>query len=364
MKIVNTGEVYRFYGDDLKIYDRLPAQVYNVGFHKMMGFSLEEGTALEIKEKVYGVHMNKVFKVLNGFKLVDRNFGVILSGDKGIGKSLCAKMIAIEGIKRGYPVILVKKYFNGLADFLDQIEQEAIIIFDEFDKTYLDNTSETEDRTAPQDELLSLLDGMNCGKKLFVITCNSLYKLSDYLINRPGRFHYHLRFEYPTDMEIREYLQDKIPQEYWSEINAVVDFSHRVNLNYDCLRAIAFELCTGESFVNAIQDLNIINIGRRTYNLELVFENGETVKTRGNLDLFDPEGESVYFRDRRGHNFEVEFRGTDAQFDYLLNCEKINGDNITIDYNYDSDEHWLANKGRVLYLTIRGDHAQDVHYAF
>ena len=70
----------------------------------------------------------------------------------------------------------------------------------------------------PQSGLLSLFDGTSQGKKLFIITCNSLSKLNDYLVNRPGRFHYHFRFEYPSSEEIMEYLTDKLGSQYISEI--------------------------------------------------------------------------------------------------------------------------------------------------
>ena len=39
--------------------------------------------------------------------------------------------------------------------------------------------------------MLSLFDGLDNGKKLFVITCNEVERLNAYLLNRPGRFHYH-----------------------------------------------------------------------------------------------------------------------------------------------------------------------------
>ena len=37
-----------------------------------------------------------------------------------------------------------------------------------------------------------------------------------------------------------------------------MSFSRKIDLNYDCLRAIAFELNTGISFKEAILDLNIV----------------------------------------------------------------------------------------------------------
>ena len=55
------------------------------------------------------------------------------------------------------------------------------------------------------------------GKKLFLITCNEIRKLNDYLINRLSRFHYHFRFDYPSYKEIWEYLHDKLEEKYYPE---------------------------------------------------------------------------------------------------------------------------------------------------
>ena len=91
------------------------------------------------------------------------------------------------------------------------------------------------------------------GKKLFIITCNSLDKLNDFLVNRPGRFHYHFRFGYPSVEDVQGYLMDKLDAAYRGEISKVVLFSQKVALNYDCLRAIAFELNMGLPFEQAIR---------------------------------------------------------------------------------------------------------------
>ena len=109
------------------------------------------------------------------------------------------------------------------------------------------------------------------------MTCNELYKLNQYIVNRPGRFHYHFRFDYPTAEDIREYLKDKLESRYHEEINKVVEFSRKVSLNYDCLRAIAFELNTGLSFKDAIQDLNIMVTEDEEYIVYLYFDNGRSL---------------------------------------------------------------------------------------
>ena len=106
--------------------------------------------------------------------------------------------------------------------------------------------------------MLSLFDGTSNGKKLFVITCNSYLSLSEYLINRPGRFHFHFRFNYPSAEDITEYLQNNVKAEYYSEIEKVIDFALITKLNYDCLAAIVSELNAGEKFEDAIQDCIVL----------------------------------------------------------------------------------------------------------
>jgi hypothetical protein len=108
------------------------------------------------------------------------------------------------------------------------------------------------------------------------------------MVSRPGRFHYHIRFDYPTPSEIEVYLKDKVEKAYHSEINHVVSFANRVKLNYDSLRAIAFELNQGYSFGAAISDLNILTTDTQRYDIKVHFSNGkvEEIKNQG-LNLFE-----------------------------------------------------------------------------
>ena len=281
MKAIQTGNTFKIYDDGLIIHDQLPSQVYQVNFNPLTGPFLSKYSDIEVNEKVYGVHEAKVNKVLNAYKQFQRNLGVILSGDKGIGKSLFAKLLAIECASRGMPVVIVSSYFPGIADYIASIEQEVMVMFDEFDKTFSMKDGDA------QAEMLTLFDGLAQGKKMYVITCNCLTGLNDYLVNRPGRFHYHFRFQYPTPEEIRQYLSDKLNREYWGEIEKVVTFAAKVDVNYDCLRAIAFELNNGIEFEEAVLDLNIMNIQKERFNVVVYFESGaKIVRKNIALDLF------------------------------------------------------------------------------
>lgn len=340
MKVISTGRRFEIYQDGLKTYDKLPSKVFAVRFSKMSGYFLEQLEDIEIKEdKIYGVHMSKIQKVLRAFKSFERNLGIILSGDKGIGKSLFARILSTEAIKNDYPVIIIDTYYPGIASFLEDINQEVLVLFDEFDKTFGDVKAGDGD-IDPQASLLSLFDGLSHGKKMFVITCNEINKISSYLVNRPGRFHYHFRFKYPTASEVREYLEDKIDKEFYGEIDKVVMFSRKTNLNYDCLRAIAYELNNGERFEDAIADLNILNMQRQSFSVIIRFKNGKQfVANDCSFDMFSQDYESIWMDDHRGRSvLNVKFNPSDAVLDPANYTSIIPGEKLNLYWDDDYDD--------------------------
>lgn len=368
MRAISQGDnTYDIFDDSLRVYEQLPAQSYVVRFSERRGFYLEKYSDMEIKEsKVYGVHETKLKKVMNAFNTMNRNLGVILSGAKGIGKSLFAKMLASESVKAGTPVIVVDTYYSGIASYIESIEQEVMVLFDEFDKTFGEVTSE-DGKASPQTHLLSLFDGISSGKKLFVVTCNELRKLNDYLVNRPGRFHYHFRFEYPTSDEIRVYLKDKLNEEHYDEIDNVVAFANKVDINYDCLRAIAFELNTGTGFADAIKDLNIINIEDEYYDVMIKWENGFMSRNRAvMLDMFNnDESKIVELYDNSGSNFaDIEFSIADISFDPFTGTHYVNPENVHVIYYKNDDYESVAatKSSKIERVTISRRKAKEIHY--
>jgi len=356
MRAINSGNTYHVYDNSVKLYNGLPPKTYRVNFSEMQGFSLEEQPNIMICEKVYGVHEAKVNKVMASFNNFARSLGVILSGDKGIGKSLFAKMLCSKAISIGYPVIICDSYYQGIAQFLDSIDQVCVILFDEFDKTF---KKSKDDKSDAQAGMLSLFDGVSMNKKLFCVTCNELYDLNSYLVNRPGRFHYHFRFEYPTKDEIQIYMQDHLPMDKHGEIEKVINFARKVDLNYDCLRAISHELRSCESFEEAISDLNIIkpNSGSRA-KLYVLFSDGSRAYETFAIDTFSDEEEEFDFGD-----------GTDAHTDYLtlkfVPSEAVYSDqhggfylpssriNISEDFDENDEDSWIMKYHRDYVLAHR-----------
>ncbi len=299
MNVVHAGSTYQIYGDSLQTYKELPVGTYEVCFSKMTGFFLTSHNDLEInEEKIYGSSPEKVEKVLKGFQAVSRNFGVILSGRKGIGKSLFARQLATRAKEYNLPIILVTNYIPGIADFISSIEQEVIVLFDEFEKTF----GETDD-CRPQEEMLPLFDGIDNGKKLFIITCNEIHKLNSYLINRPGRFHYHFVLGNPNPDEIKEYMTDKLKPEYHYLIKKLIGFSINVDLTYDVLRAIAFELNMGYSFEETLMDLNISKEGNPKYNVRVDFADGTyRIATNLRINIYSGDREYCWLSEKSGRS--------------------------------------------------------------
>lgn len=363
MKVIGSGKRYILYDDDVKTYDQLPPAAYIIRCNPMSGFSLEAYHDLEIKEaKVYGVHNEKINKVMRSFGAFERSLGVILSGHKGIGKSLFTKMLGIEAIKNGIPVIFVDQYYPGIASYIESIEQEVMVLFDEFDKTFGD-IKVGNGETNPQASLLGLFDGVAQGKKMYVITCNNVNKLNDYLVNRPGRFHYHFRFEFPTPMEIREYLEDKLDEKYYEEIKSVMSFASRVDLNYDCLRAIAFELNTGITFKDAIKDLNILNMSDIRYTVELHCQDGKKLEDEIMVNLFNQDTICAEF-DIGGYMWaRAALQMAKFQYDELRGLYFGREDAFTMDADNNEKVKEFLDAHKPAMITIRKKMGKQYHYA-
>lgn len=293
MKISQNGNEYRLVNGGTSIMDELPPKVYTIKFHPMRGMWLEERSPLTVGVlKVYGNTPKRVDKVFRTFDLRNRNLGILLSGEKGMGKSIFMRYLANEAINRGMPVIIINDSLPGLTDFISNIEQKCVVLFDEFEKVFLkgsDGNFNDEPRDGrlgddccsggEQKQFLSLFDGMDVGKKLFVVAVNNTHNISSFFLNRPGRFYYHFEFDFLTEDETKEYAMDNITIDK-SLVDKLVLLSRFHDISYDILAAIVTELNNGYTLKDTLDDLNInISSGYKLYDVELVVD-GVTLKGR------------------------------------------------------------------------------------
>ena len=275
-------------GNEISIFDKLPAAIFEVIYIPKRGFSLNEvDNFFKNHEKLYGEVEATVKKVLNTFDVVEGNLGVLFSGPKGLGKSLTVRNICKEALKKGLPVILVKEHFDGISTFIETICQPSVVVFDEFEKLYRNNRKTDKDDLEGQDTLLNLFDSFLNGKKLFMLTCNDLSYLSEYLLNRPGRIHYHFRMHRLSVGEITEYCTDKLNKESHSLIPEICALGTRIpDFSYDMLRSIVFELNTYRCGLDEVKrTLNIDARSKSLFNYTIYFKSGKTEKWFSYIDM-------------------------------------------------------------------------------
>lgn len=314
--IIGTGNQFRFFSEDVVAYDEIPVGVYEVCFSKMVGYWIERTDAIAgpSREKFYGEHMKKIQRITRNYPKFDRSLGVMFSGAPGMGKSMSTRELAHLFQKEfELPVVIVKSNTPGVAEFIDKLG-ECMVLFDEFEKVFpIDN----EDNSA-QDQFLPLFDGLSSQKRLYVVTANNTNKLSGPLVNRPGRFHYHISFDYPGQDDVREFLTDNAPNAKPGEIEAAVRFTAAVPLNYDHLRAVAFELNLGdEEFSEFIGDINIKKTSLQYYNCFITLPDGEELMDQSSIDLFSAEEveELTFYSKEKRVRIDIEFSLEDYRVD-------------------------------------------------
>lgn len=264
--------------------ETLPAKIYNI-VPMMKGLYLNVNNMnLNTPERVYGSNFRLIPRIFNKFKNGSNSLGVLLEGEKGMGKSLYMKMLIKKALEEGYPVINITFVNDDVIALINKIKQDCLITIDEFDKT---RGCECYNNPGDNKGILSLLDGTaSVGKKLFVATSNEIQQ--GLYSNRPGRFYYKLNFGLPSNDDIIAYMKDNIKEEYAKDIKKYSNFASVSNLNYDCLEALCSELNDGVPLEEVITYLNIS--GETTinglYKFQLEYEDGTKETSARPYDIF------------------------------------------------------------------------------
>lgn len=280
-----------YYNDIPVVTDKLPAGIYELNFD---GFSKEFfldyiSENFELPEKVYGLERGLVERIITTYKCLNKNFGVLLKGLKGTGKTVTAKQVSNS---LGLPVILVNKAYGNMGQFINSIEQDIILFFDEFEKTYeLSSYHEDDDGDnggkQGVNQLLTLMDGVFTSeyKRLFLLTTNKVY-LPDAMISRPSRIRYIKEFadlDYDSIVEIlNDSVEDKRLINDLAEILKTLE-----HITVDIVKSVAEE---ANIYGTADKEFfSIFNVSRETKKMDLYeVKNNDEVLVQEDVDiLFD-----------------------------------------------------------------------------
>lgn len=179
-------------------YDLIPGKVYDLSYDRYSGDDVfKENGELSLPSKVYTSKKDEFFKkrVLTYFNnAFTDTTGVMLAGTKGTGKTIMAKVLAKES---NLPIIIVDPQYpeHRLIKYFKQINTPVCILFDEVDKSF-----DTE-------KMLDFLDGLQkTSKKLVIMTCNNLDRVSEYLQDRCSRIRYLRKYTTEDNLEFLNIL--------------------------------------------------------------------------------------------------------------------------------------------------------------
>lgn len=254
-----------FYEEHPIQMENLPIGVYELNFDEFKGvFYLKKILEkFEIPNSIYKFNQPFIDRCINTYNKLDKNFGILLKGIKGGGKTIIAKKIAND---LNVPIILINNSYSNLSSFIGAIHQDLVLFFDEFEKVY--NIHYYESSSNGIGHLLTLMDGVfnSKYKRLFIFTSNEKF-IPNALESRPSRIRYIKDFT-DLDMEaideiLNETLTDKtlIPK-----IKQLLTNSD--NITVDLVKEIAIE-CNIYGYVdeNLFKEFNISRNNRVSYHL-------------------------------------------------------------------------------------------------
>lgn len=327
--------------------DDLPAGTYTFASSQFRGVWLTKCPHVPaVTGKVYGKTGARVAKTMDAFRRRTGNTGVLLSGEPGMGKSLFIKLLAAEARRAGMPVIVIRNdYGTAMVDILSKIHTECLVIMDEFEKIFTKCGDDDDDgEKNAQNKLLSLMDGVTDNKKLFVASVNDEWRVSRFMINRPGRFYYKFNFTYLDADEIREYLVDQLVDKDKVSGIAAALMGHKVN--YDGLAAIVEEINSGKDQDETLDDLNIDHGSERKYDVRLVIDGTVWTAKEIRVDMGDTGNVRFYlygkYKDDDRADLLVKFDIDDlcvSRNADMVDVLSVPGDCLTLsDLPYEGDE--------------------------
>jgi len=310
-------------GNQVNVYDLneetfsdfLKPRVYTLEYSPSSGFYLRIFKAkFDTPKRLYGSIKKRARKVIDTYKSRVNSTGVLLTGNKGSGKTMVSEYIANQMINDGKAVILINQNFNGqsFTNFINMLG-ECVLFFDEFGKTFeTQNNPNSNRKNNDQNELLTLMDGTSSLKRMFLLTENEKRNINEYMIDRPSRIYYHFKYNTLEESIVHEYCDDfKIPDDKKYEI---IEVSRQISqFSFDILKCIVDEyLRYGGTITNIVQDLNITY---KETKFELVLE--KFIEKETNKEL-KTKTKTIDYEDDKTFEFNVIYYPQPNQQEDLL----------------------------------------------
>lgn len=327
----------------------LPSGIYRF-VPTLGGWYLDRtGDNFEFPFKVYSACDHIINRIITFWTANNATLGVLLNGLRGAGKSMTAQLLANTLIKdRDLPVLVVKDPVPLQAIF-DAVQQDIVVIFDEFEKTH--------NKEAQQD-LLSTIDGMSRSKhnRLIIFTTNTT-TIDENFKDRPSRIHYQFEFQRVADEIVEGLIDDSLPVDLHHFKGEIFDFLHsRQICTIDIVKAVIAEVRTfRESPLQFEEMLNISKGEPPSYTINVINpKDGTFLNTYSHFFKMDSgyaQNSSLLSGNRRAIQTWID-RGQTTE---LISRTWDGSHNVVLLEKCDEEYCWLAQLGVPVSKTFYGD---------
>ena len=195
-------------------------------------YSVKSADRFILPNKIYG-NIEKIgIRVWNTFAVSKQSTGILLTGNKGSGKTILGEIICNLAIDRRLPVYVITEIEVDLEliAYLRSLSH-CVIFLDEFAKNV---------GSLMMDKMLTMFSDVTASCKLFILTENSLYNISNYIKDRPGRIRYHLDFGKLSSDIYEDYINcNPIDPKFKKDLDVL--YFKAKEFSFDVLEAIVTE---------------------------------------------------------------------------------------------------------------------------
>lgn len=295
-----TGTEYKQLSGSFEITDVLPRAVYMLKMNPLSKeLYLEKmDEEFSFNMKIYGLEDAFIKHVLYTYEHTDKNLGILLNGQKGTGKTVCAKILANS---MNLPIIICDTPYDNLATFIAQFNTSAVFFFDEFEKNFKDCS----------EILLSAMDGAynTMHRKIFLMTTNNLYIDKNFL-SRPSRVRYKKTFGNLSQEVVKEYCDENLNNKVF--LNDIISYIDSLSIStIDILKGIVDEVNLHNCSPEVFKDFFNVETAPYHYNVVQVYAN--------NLYTIE-EFKSDVEKYREGEELEDETSKRDSLSNNRISC--------------------------------------------
>lgn len=212
----------------------------------------------EVATRKFGKHAQYLAQITADYDRLGPARGVLLEGIKGAGKSMLSEDICNWAINLGLPVVRVDQALDeaDLRLIIAACKGACVLYFDEFGKVYEEEA---------RNKLLSFFADQSIMGVYFLLTANSTNELSNFMVNRPGRFQFRIVY---SGLEVEDAMEVAKSFNLNEEMTKVLCrfTAYHFEISYDILIHVARLMLEVKSFDELLTKIESMNVPPVIYN--------------------------------------------------------------------------------------------------